>query len=259
MTDKRRQKVSIVSYPKSGRTWLRVLIGKALCDRFDLDEQVIFDKHRMAEAAGLHISYTHEDAGISDRRPYADLGTDKSQYAKRKVLLLVRDPRDILVSCYCHLSKRTRSDAFRGSIAEFVRSDTYGIRKILAFYNIWEAGRQALPETSVLRYEDMHADPRLSLRTVLDFIGAQDIDDAAIARAVEYASFNNMKRLEEAKYFASRKMKPGDSEDDESYKVRRGVVAGYRDYLSPDDCRYIDDVMAEVGCDFYPLTHRRAS
>jgi hypothetical protein len=35
-------RVSIVSFPKSGRTWLRVLIGKALCEYAELDDQKIW-------------------------------------------------------------------------------------------------------------------------------------------------------------------------------------------------------------------------
>ena len=252
MNDRRKTKVSIVSYPKSGRTWLRVLIGKALCMRFDLDEQVIFDKQGLAEASGFHLSYTHDDAGFHDRQPYTELATDKAFYAKRKVVLLIRAPRDVLVSCYCHLSRRTRTNAFTGSFSEFVRSDVYGIRRLLTFYNIWEGALPSLPQAALLRYEDLHADPRHCLRSVLEFIGVPDVPDAIVSTAVEYASFGNMKRLEEARRFESRKMRPGDSEDEESYKVRRGVVDGYRDYLGAEDCRYIDQTIAELGCGFYP-------
>jgi hypothetical protein len=54
-------RVSIVSFPKSGRTWLRVLIGKALCEHAGLDDQKIFDKDMLAEATSLpKINYTHE-------------------------------------------------------------------------------------------------------------------------------------------------------------------------------------------------------
>jgi hypothetical protein len=259
MNDRKKQKVSIVSYPKSGRTWLRVLIGKALCDRDGLDEQLIFDKHGLADATGLHISYTHEDAGISRRTPFAQLDPDKSSFHKRKVVLLVREPRDILVSSYCHLSKRTRTDAFAGPISEFIRSDRYGIEKILTYYNIWNASLATLPATFLLRYEEMHADPRGRLRAILDFLGVEGIPDAGIERAVEYASFGNMKKLEEKRYFDSRKMKPGQAEDEESYKVRRGVVGGYGEYLGPDDIRYIEDVVRARGCAFYPALARLAS
>jgi len=35
-----RVKVYIISYPKSGRAWLRMLLGKALCEQFSLGEKI---------------------------------------------------------------------------------------------------------------------------------------------------------------------------------------------------------------------------
>jgi Sulfotransferase domain len=107
-------RVSIVSFPKSGRTWLRVLIGKALCEQAGLDDQQIFDKDKLAEATGLpKINYTHEDSGNSGRKHYQELETDKSKYKQRKVIMLMRDPRDVLVSYYltgCEFCNCTASD-----------------------------------------------------------------------------------------------------------------------------------------------------
>jgi len=40
---------------------------------------------------------------------------------------------------------------------------------------------------------------------------------------------------------------PGDRNDGESFKVRRGVVGGYVDYLSEADQSYCESVLAETG------------
>lgn len=244
-------KVAIVSHPKSGRSWLRVLIGKALCEHSGLDDQLIFDKDQLAKATGVpKISYTHEDSGNSERKHYQKLQTDKSQYKKKKVIFLIRDPRDVLVSYYFHVSRR--SDLFHGSISEFLRSDVYGVRKIVTFYNIWHANIHVPQALLLLRYEELHADPKGKLGSVLDFIGADRIADGIVQKAVEFASFSNMKKLEETRHFLSKKLQPGKSEDEDSYKVRRGVVGGYRDDLSLEDCRYINGVIQEMDCAFFP-------
>jgi hypothetical protein len=245
-------KVRVVSYPKGGRTWLRTLVGKALCESFGLDEDLIFGKFRGDEAPGVpRLSYTHDGCGFSKHRRYDELETDKSEYRKKKVLLLLRDPRDVLVSFYLHASRR--SDLYHGSLSEFIRDDYYGIRKIVAFYNVWHANLRVPRDTLVLRYEHMHADPAGNLRATLDFIGMHDVTDGTVEKAVRFASFDNMKRLEGSRHFASKKLRPGKVEDEESWKVRRGVVGGHGAYLTPDDRRYIDDVMKEVGCAFYPV------
>jgi hypothetical protein len=57
-----------------------------------------------------------------------------------------------------------------------------------------------------------------------------------------------MKKLEAAGQFKARAeiLSPGNVDDPESYKTRRGVVVGFRDYLSADDMRYIDQAIARL-------------
>jgi hypothetical protein len=40
------------------------------------------------------------------------------------------------------------------------------------------------------------------------------------------------------------------SADPESFKVRKGRVGGFRDYLSPEDIEYVDACEAARGCEF---------
>ncbi len=262
MKDKEERKIAqaevcVVSYPKSGRTWMRVLLGKALCEQYGLDEQLIFDELELAAAAGLPpMCYTHDDAIDGQNGHYKTLETDKARYENKKVIFLVRDPRDVAVSCYFHASKRR--DLYGGAISDFIRDDCFGLRKIVTFYNIWHANRRVPKAFLVLRYEEMHADPAKSLGLALNFIGAPPSEEAIITRAVEYARFDNMKKMEESGYFISEKMRPGKPGDEDSYKVRRGKVGGYADYLSPEDCQYLDHVLHELDCAFFPLDPRRS-
>jgi hypothetical protein len=53
-----------------------------------------------------------------------------------------------------------------------------------------------------------------------------------------------MHGLEASGGASSHRLRPGDASDPESFKVRRGVVGGYRDYLSPSDLAYIEARMA---------------
>jgi hypothetical protein len=95
----------------------------------------------------------------------------------------------------------------------------------------------------------MHRDPAGCLRSLLEFMGLGHPDEAAIAAAVRYGAFENMRRLERSGIFP-RKMSPGDPGDEESYQVRKGKIGGYVDYLSPDDIAYVDRVIDEAGNPF---------
>jgi len=81
----------------------------------------------------------------------------------------------------------------------------------------------------------MKADPGGELRRVLDFVGLTAIDAATIAQAVEFASFDNMRKMEADNRFQSGILNPGENSDQESYKTRRGNIGGYREYLSQNE------------------------
>lgn len=240
----------IVSFPKSGRTWLRLLIGKALCDRYGLPEEQMLDTFALTKAAGLPPAvFSHDGASNTEARHLNRLSRDKSEYAPKRVLLLVRDPRDVVTSCYFQATDRR--DLFQGSLSEFLRDPHYGIRKILTWYGIWERNRGVPREFRVVGYEDLKRDPLKTLRDVLEFIGVTDLDDALVADAVEFSRFENMKKMEQQRRFESSRMQPG--KGSEGNKVRRGKVGGFIDYMTPEDIAYCDAAISELGCPFVSL------
>src|SRR3990172_11645288 len=79
------------------------------------------------------------------------------QNTVKKVIFLVQNVKDILVSFYFQVTKREGN--YTGNISDFIRSDLYGIKKILTFYNIWHENRTVPKEFLRFRYEDMHKNP----------------------------------------------------------------------------------------------------
>lgn len=55
-----------------------------------------------------------------------------------------------------------------------------------------------------------------------------------------------MNKLEAAGAFDSKILQPGDAHDSESFKVRRGKVGDYIDYLETTDMAYVAEVMREL-------------
>jgi len=244
--------VYIISYPKSGRTWLRVLLGKAICLQYGLPDELMLDTHRLTSAAGLlRTHFVHDYSEILSGLHYRRLPERKREYASKKVVFVVRDIKDTLVSSYFQATKRTYK--FKGPISEFVRSETFGVKKIVTFYNVWHNNSHVPKDFLLLRYEDMHQNPSDALIRTLRFIGLEQIEDRIIKEAVAFASFNNMKKMEAGGYFKDAKMRPGDAGDEESYKVRKGVVGGYTTYLNEADIQYIDQTVAKMGCPFVQM------
>ncbi len=240
--------VYFLSYPKAGRTWLRALIGKALVDRYGMPEKQLLNTIALTQAAGLPSTlFDHDGSAMLDEIRWDAMPADKSFYRDKRVLLMGRDIRDNLVSAYLQATRRI--NVFSGPISEFVRHDMYGVEKILAFHRIWWESRKVPAAFTFLRYEDLHRDPAGVLAQVLAFLGA-DIPPATIAAAVDFCSFENLQRAEAEDRFGTPVLRAGRGDDPESFKVRKGKIGNYGEYLSAEDVAFIDAANAARGCEF---------
>ncbi|GAB4227468.1 MAG: hypothetical protein Tsb0032_34030 [Kiloniellaceae bacterium] len=244
----------VVSYPKTGRTWLRVMLGQFLAARIGKGQDVLLDTYAITEMAGVKKTlFTHDGPFLlfSGAR-YDELTFHEASYRGRDVIFVVRDIRDTLVSSYFQESQRMNT--YSGTISDFLRDDVFGVRRIVTFYNLWYQNRDLPRSFLAVRYEDMHADPAAVLAEVVRALGVADASREALQQAVDYASFDNMKRMEKTGVFRDPMMQPGRAGSGESFKVRRGKIGGFTDYLSPEDVAYVQQVveeMAQPGCDWY--------
>lgn len=255
----------LLSYPKCGRTWLTLQLGRAIQQHFGLSVPNLLKLSRLAEACPdvPSIRVTHDRA--PHRKRPDELPALKNEYAGRKVIFMVRDPRDVIVSYYFHKTKREKArtfwffqrkrrethSPFTGSLSEFLRVEIGGFDTLLRYYNIWAESRQLTNDFLLVRYEDMHDDPERELRCVVDFLGLAAITDDEVRAAVEFAAFDNMRKMEAAEGTGSYKLAPADRSDEESFKVRKGKVGGYVEYLSADDIEFLNHKMAETLSGFY--------
>jgi Sulfotransferase domain len=242
----------IMSWGKSGRTWLRVMLSRFYQLAYDLPDGVMleFDNLHRANPAIPSVFFTHGNY----LRDYTNIWDDKSPFYPKKVLLLIRDPRDIAVSQYFQWKFRMRPvkrmlndypDGDDLSIYDFMMNPDVGLPKIVDFLEVWERELPKMRESMVLRYEDMRADPVAALRRALAFLGTPG-SDRQIREAAAYASYDNMKKLEQTQVFSSsgKRLAPGDHDNPQSYKVRRAKVGGWRDYFDDAQAAAIDAMLA---------------
>jgi hypothetical protein len=219
----------LISFPKAGRTWIRVLLAKLL--------QNGGGNPRMLEL----IRYRHDGAGDLIFHPHKDEWKDK------RIILMVRNPKDIIISWYFQatLSDRKREIwDFKGDLSDFIRDEEFGIRTIVNFYNCWGQNLDVPKSLMLLRYEDLKENTLRELKRVCDFLGIDDIGDFDLQEVIKYAHFDNMKEMDlgiQKNILSNRGgfMNPGT--DPERLKVRRGKVDGYKDYLNEEDIAYVED------------------
>ncbi|MEX1081491.1 MAG: sulfotransferase domain-containing protein [Halofilum sp. (in: g-proteobacteria)] len=236
-----RADVHLISYPKCGRTWLVLLIAEALQSHYGIRKRnPLRLREFQSRRFGIPYIHQHHDGGPEFLLP-EELERDKSHYAGRKVILLVRDPRDVFVSSYFQKLKRNYN--YEGSMQEYLKERRGGVESIVEFYNIW-ADQISVPDDFLLvTYEDLHADTAGELRRVLQFVGLPEVGDDAIVQAVESCSFNRMRELEANNVYRTGALSARDRSDLNSYKTREGRVGGYSRHLDEPSVAEIDGMI----------------
>jgi hypothetical protein len=242
-----RSDYAFVSYGKCGRTWLNAMLSKYFQRRYALPEHLLFDfdnLHRLNPSIPT-VMITHDNY----IRDFVRSGPRKTAFYAKPTSLLVRHPADIAASLFFHWQHRMRPEkkllnrfpphGTEISIYDFVMFPTV-LPVILRYLNEWAREAPRVENLLLTRYEDLRADPHHELGRVLGWMG-EPADGAEIAAAVDFASFDNLRKLEAAAAFTGdRRLRPGKAGNPDSYKVRRAKVGGYRDYFTDDQVERIE-------------------
>jgi alcohol sulfotransferase len=249
-----RSDIVIVSFGKSGRTWLRVMISHLFRVMYDLPENALLshDNFHRLNPAIPRIFFTHDNY-IKDYTGDADT---KRPFYNKRVVLLARDPRDAAVSQFFQWKFRLKpgkvainnypdrdSDI---SLYDFITGDNGGgIPAICDYLNLWARESGQVGDFYLLRYEDLRREPHKELAGLLQFMQV-DATPEQVDAAVGYSSVENMKKMESSKKFqlAGARMLPGDRNNPDSYKVRRAKVGGYQDYFCDAEVDAINRLLA---------------
>lgn len=214
----------VISFPKSGRTQLRVML----------------------HAAGLEVPFSHAGSSEVRGRRAAELKAGLEYWRRHRILFMIRDPRDTAVSAY--FQALHRSKVYEGDLAAFLRDPRFGLEKILLFHLMWLEARERFGDFALLRYEALQADPAGAFRSAAHFLARRAPDPGGVERAVEAGRFEAMRRLEESGEGAGlfgASLAPARPGQPESYKTRRGVVGGWRDYFRDDDAAFAEALFEE--------------
>jgi hypothetical protein len=245
----------LMSWGKSGRTWLRVMLSRAYQLKAGLpaEELLDFDNLRRRDPALPAVFFSHNNY----LRDYTGNWDSMAHFSGKRIVLLVRDPRDVAVSQFFQWRYRMRRQKkFLNhypphgadiTVWDFVQDRDAGVPRIVDFFNGWARAMDSLGDILVVRYEDMRAQPERELARILAFTGTA-VTAEQVREAVAFAAYDNMKKLEQERFFrgSGARVKPGDRDNPESFKVRKAKVGGYRDYFSDEQCRELDDWVGQL-------------
>lgn len=246
----KRADLTVIAHPKSGSTWLRFQLARVYQQRFALPEASIprIERyHRLNPAIPrLHMAGYRYIARVI-ARPAPD-----PELAGKSVVFLLRHPLDVIVSLYFHIQKHALHerklfndwplDLSGVSMLDFALQSHWGLREAISFYNGCARHAAAMPGSHIVHYEDMRQFPARELLAILRFAGA-DASEEDAAEAAEFTSFDRLRAAERSNAFESARLRPGNPDDPESFKVRRAKIFGYRDYFSPDECAELEAIV----------------
>ncbi|MEM6730517.1 MAG: sulfotransferase domain-containing protein [Myxococcota bacterium] len=212
-----------VSYPKSGRTWVRFMLNE------------------IGTESDIHFHHDHFEFNNGGCPPH-DFNLHGRLLRYRgvgRLVYLERDPRDVMVSLYHQVTGRFRDFfSYEGTLSEFLRHPYFGAANLRRFREMWGILSQQ-PNCLRITYEDCHADAASVLRRVLSHYEIP-WDEHRLMRAVEHGRFDRMKRVEQSGEFAHPWLRPRNG----SPKVRKGQVGGFAETLAQEDIAYLNSAFA---------------
>lgn len=183
----------LIAYPKSGNTWTRFLVGNLLygsgvdflniprlIPHFDVMPGRFFLSMPRPRVINCHEAY----------RPHY-----------KRVIYVVRDPRDVVVSLfYFQRKRRIIEDSYPLDqfVSRFIAGEAVGPPRLGSWQqNVgsWLAMRENDPTFLLLRYEDMLRETESALRKIASLLGV-DATPERISQAVERSSALEMRGLE---------------------------------------------------------------
>ena len=230
----------IISYPKTGRTWLRYLLGNYIIDQYSLSQNFIGDTDYLCWKAKIpKIKFRHSGSFVysSSSDLAIDFESKSKSFASKKLVFLTRNPYDTLVSSYYHY--KYREGKYLDDISSFVRDDFLGIPRFVSFHNAWHDRIIDSERTLLISYEEMKESAEKVLKSVLMFFDFNDVNLQRVKFSVSKSSFDNMRKIEVTNRKNDFLTKIGS--DVTSMKTRKGKVGGYLKELKQEDIDYISD------------------
>ncbi len=256
------------SYGKSGRTWVRVMVSRYFTVAYQLPERIImgFDNFHKINPRVPKIFFTHDNY----LRAYLGNPDSHEDFYRHRTVLLVRKPQDVAASQFFQWKFRMRpykkalnkypEHGADISMFDFVMDPNQGLPRIIEYMNGWIRELENFDHILVVRYEDLRSEPEIQLSRMMAFLG-EDVRDEVIRDAVEFASVENMRKMEAENYFwrSGSRVQAKDASNPDSYKVRKAKVGGYRDYFDDEQVEVIDRMVNERLLPAYGYTEKETS
>jgi len=228
--------VFLVSYPRSGNTWIRFLIGNLIFDNSinwqNIDNKIP-DIYRLSDSKLLKI-----------QRPRILKSHHSYNPLYPKVVYIIRDVRDVCISYYYHKMKYLRMKLnFDDFLNDFIKGNLDDFGTYSKNYKSWMRMEDEIKNGLLLiKYEELKENTDLSLRKITDFMGIQKSDNQ-IKAAIQRSNFTNMKNSE---IKSANKSGIFIDSDKKINFVRKGKSGAWKEFLNKSQHEILLDNFGDV-------------
>lgn len=237
----RREDVFLVSYPRSGNTWMRFLLCNlvSLCHWEGRPIDFTLLNKTMPELGVNSLlrswPYSAIPRVVKTHRPYTPL------FRRQRAIGIIRDPRDVMVSFYHYA--QDRKGIYHGTFGDFIRSPRFGLTRWFQHYHSWAAHWSL-----VVRYEELSKDPVSEFNRVLAELGVT-YPDSLVREAVSRATIAGIRQAEKV---------PTTAPAGQSVFARSGASQQWVDYFTEEDLAYYHALSEKFGVFLYPTRNTKA-
>ncbi|KAJ1687339.1 hypothetical protein LUZ63_018729 [Rhynchospora breviuscula] len=252
--------ILIISFPKSGTTWLKSLTFSIMNRhkygftnhpllRLSPHDCVRFLELIYGQGEESYVESLTSPRLLCCHTPYSCL-PDCITTSECRIVYVCRDPKDVLVSAW-YMDKNYMPNvplSFNQAFEVFCegRSGAGPIWDHILQY--WNESLRRPDKFLFLKYEEMMAEPHQNLRKLAEFIrcpfSEEEEKTGVIEQIIELCSFKNLKELD------VNKKGEGFSNIENELFFRKGVVGDWKNNMSPEMAERLDEITREKlhGC-----------
>ena len=236
--------IFIASYPRSGTTWLQMILYQLTTDG-DMENLTHITEYCpfFEQALAMNGPGAFDQIKSKPRRLFkTHMRYRWTPLGPAKCIYVARNGKDVLVSWYYHI---VNGRSYRGTFEKYAELFIKGKMFPGSWFKHvaeWYAHRND-PNIFFLTYEDLSNDLAGTVRRIIDFCGL-DVAPESLPRILERCSFSYMKEYE-PKFSPMAELEMLMSIKRDAF-IRKGKVGGWQEHLSPEQAAEFDRAYEEA-------------